>query len=98
MRTNIGALSLNLGLTALVIVAATVGKTGGAFTGAKIMGFGVRDSLALGFLLNTRGLVELIVLNVGLDLGILSPPLFSMMVIMALVTTMLTTPALQVVL
>jgi Kef-type K+ transport system membrane component KefB len=98
LRTNIGALSVNLVLTALVIVAATAGKTGGAFTGAKIMGFGVRDSLALGFLLNTRGLVELIVLNVGLDLGILSPPLFSMMVIMALVTTMLTTPALQVVL
>lgn len=98
LRTNIGALSVNLGLTALVIVAATAGKTGGAFAGARIMGFDARNSLALGCLLNTRGLVELIVLNIGLDLGILSPALFSMMVIMALATTVLTTPALKVVL
>ena len=69
LRTNIGALGVNLGLTALVIAAAIAGKVGGAFTGAKIAGFDVRNSLALGCLLNTRGLVELIVLNVGLDLG-----------------------------
>jgi Kef-type K+ transport system membrane component KefB len=98
LRTSIGALGVNLGLTALVIAVAIVGKVGGAFTGARITGFDVRNSLALGCLLNTRGLVELIVLNVGLDLGILSPPLFSMMVIMALVTTVITTPALKVVL
>ena len=59
------------------------------------MRFGVRDSLALGSLLNTRGLVELIALNVGLDLGILSPPLFSMMVLMALTTTLMTVPLLR---
>ena len=59
------------------------------------MGFGARDSLALGFLLNTRGLVELIVLNVGLDLGILSPVLFSMMVLMALTTTFMTAPVIE---
>jgi Kef-type K+ transport system membrane component KefB len=98
LRTNIGALGVNLGLTGLVIASAIAGKVGGAFTGAKIMGFDVRNSLALGCLLNTRGLVELIVLNVGLDLGILSPALFSMMVIMALVTTVITSPALKVVL
>ncbi len=98
LRTNIGALGVNLGLTALVIASAIAGKVAGAFTGAKIMGFDVRNSLALGCLLNTRGLVELIVLNVGLDLGILSPALFSMMVIMALVTTVITSPALKVVL
>jgi Kef-type K+ transport system membrane component KefB len=81
-----------------VIVVAIAGKIGDAFTGAKVMGFDVRNSLALGCLLNTRGLVELIVLNVGLDLGLLSPELFSMMVTMALVTTVVTTPALKVVL
>ena len=98
LRTNVGALGVNLGLTVLVIAAAIAGKVGGAFTGARITGFDVRNSLALGCLLNTRGLVELIVLNVGLDLGLLSPALFSMMVIMALVTTVMTTPVLQVVL
>jgi len=98
LRTNVGALGVNLGLTALVIAAAIAGKVGGAFTGARITGFDVRNSLALGCLLNTRGLVELIVLNVGLDLGLLSPALFSMMVIMALVTTVITTPVLKVVL
>ena len=98
LRTNIGALGGNLGLTALVIAVAIAGKVGGAFVGAKIAGFDVRNSLALGCLLSTRGLVELIVLNVGLDLGLLSPALFSMMVIMALVTTVMTTPVLKVVL
>ena len=98
LRTSIGTLGVNLGLTALVIAVAIAGKVGGAFLGAKITGFDVRNSLALGCLLNTRGLVELIVLNVGLDLGILSPALFSMMVIMALVTTVITTPVLKVVL
>jgi len=98
LRTNIGSLGENLWLTALVMAAAIAGKVGGGFTGAKIAGFGFRNSLALGCLLNTRGLVELIVLNVGLDLGILSPALFSMLVMMALVTTAITTPALRMVL
>jgi len=53
-----------------------------------------KDSFGLGVLMNTRGLVELVILNAGLDLGILSPPLFTMMVIMALVTTFMTTPIL----
>jgi Kef-type K+ transport system membrane component KefB len=60
-----------------------------------MMGFDSRNALALGVLLNTRGLVELVVLNVGLDLGILTPELFSMMVVMALVTTLMTSPALN---
>ena len=99
LRTNIGALAGSLWLTTLMIVAVAIaGKVGGAFTGARITGFDVRDSLALGCLLNARGLVELVVLNVGLDLGILSPPLFSMMVVMALVTTVMTTPMLSLVL
>ena len=98
LRTSIGVLGVNLGLTVLVIAVAIAGKVGSAFVGARVMGFDVRNSLALGCLLNTRGLVELIVLNVGLDLGLLSPALFSMMVIMALMTTVITTPALNVVL
>jgi Kef-type K+ transport system membrane component KefB len=53
-----------------------------------------KDSLGLGVLMNTRGLVELVVLNAGLDLGVLSPALFTMMVLMALVTTFMTTPIL----
>jgi Kef-type K+ transport system membrane component KefB len=98
LRTGVGALGANLGLTSLVIAAAIAGKIGGAFIGAKVMGFDARHSLALGCLLNTRGLVELIVLNLGLDIGLFSPALFSMLVTMALVTTVLTTPALRVVL
>jgi len=98
LRTDVGSLGANLGLTMLVIALAIAGKVGGAFTGARIAKFDVRNSLALGVLLNTRGLVELIVLNVGLDLGLLSPALFSMMVIMALVTTVITTPLLKVLL
>jgi len=57
-----------------------------------------RESLAVGVLVNTRGLVELVILNVGLDLHILSPELFSMMVIMALATTMMTTPLIDCIL
>jgi Kef-type K+ transport system membrane component KefB len=63
--------------------------------GARTKGMGWRDACQLGLLMNTRGLVELIVLNVGLDTGILSPTLFSMMVCMALVTTLMTTPLLD---
>jgi Kef-type K+ transport system membrane component KefB len=97
IRTNIGLVQgASLWLWELAIVGVAVaGKAGGAFTGARIMGFGARDSLALGILLNTRGLVELVVLNVGLELGILSQRLFSMMVIMALATTLMTAPLLR---
>jgi Kef-type K+ transport system membrane component KefB len=79
----------------LIVAVAVLGKAGGAFTGAWLAGFGMRDSLQLGMLLNTRGLVGLVVLNVGLDLGILTPTLFSMMVLMTLVTTLMTAPALN---
>jgi Kef-type K+ transport system membrane component KefB len=60
--------------------------------GARAKGMGWRDACQLGLMMNTRGLVELIVLNVGLETSILSPSLFSMMVCMALVTTLMTTP------
>ena len=94
MRTQIGLLSdVNAWLTCVVIVlVATGGKFGGALLAARLVGYGWRSATGLGILINTRGLMELIVLNVGLDLGIISPPLFTMMVIMALVTTMAAGP------
>jgi len=99
IRTNIGLIGGGAwGYSVAVIAAAIAGKMGGGFTGAILMRFGLRDSLALGVLLNTRGLVELVALNVGLDLGILSPPLFSMLVLMALATTLMTVPLLRVIL
>jgi Kef-type K+ transport system membrane component KefB len=77
---------------------ACVGKFGGSVTAARFTGIGWRDAAALGVLMNTRGLVELVVLNIGLDLGVISPTLFTMLVIMALVTTFLTSPLLQLLL
>jgi Kef-type K+ transport system membrane component KefB len=81
-----------------IILVATLGKFGGSFVAARLTGLGWRESTALGVLMNTRGLMELIVLNVGLDMGVLSPTLFAMLVLMALVTTFATTPILQLVL
>jgi len=99
IRTNIGLLSPVLWLsTAAVIAVAVLGKMGGGFIGATLMGLNLRDRFALATLMNTRGLVELVVLNVGLDIGILSPELFTMMVVMALVTTLMTAPFLNLVL
>ncbi len=80
---------------AAIVVVATLGKFGGALLAARWGGLPWREASALGVLMNTRGLVELIVLNIGLDLGVISPQLFAMMVVMALVTTLMTTPALR---
>jgi Kef-type K+ transport system membrane component KefB len=79
----------------LIILVASLGKFGGTISAARLTGLGWRDSAALGTLMNTRGLMELIVLNVGFELKIISPTLFSMMVIMAIVTTMTTSPVLR---
>ena len=97
MRTQIGLLSgwEAWALCGLIILVATVGKFGGTFTAARITGLGWKESAALGILMNTRGLVELVVLNIGLDLKVISPTLFAMMVLMAVVTTMATTPILE---
>ncbi|HEV2522040.1 MAG TPA: cation:proton antiporter [Candidatus Acidoferrales bacterium] len=76
----------------LILLVAIASKWGGASIGARAKGMGWRDACQLGLMMNTRGLVELIVLNVGLDRGILSPTLFSMMVCMALVTTFMAMP------
>jgi len=80
---------------AVIIVLAVVGKLGGSMFSARLNGMSWRESAAVGILMNTRGLVELVILNIGLDLGILSPALFSIMVLMALVTTLMTTPLLR---
>ena len=80
---------------AVIIVLAVAGKLGGSMFSARLNGMSWRESAAVGILMNTRGLVELVILNIGLDLGILSPALFSIMVLMALVTTLMTTPLLR---
>lgn len=81
--------------TLLILAIAIVGKVGGAVLAARLTGQGWRDAWALGALLNTRGLVELIVLNIAYNAHVFSPTLFTMLVVMALVTTMLTTPLLN---
>jgi Kef-type K+ transport system membrane component KefB len=81
----------------LITVVATAGKFGGASVAARLVGESWRESAAVGTLMNTRGLMELIVLNVGLDLGVISPSLFAMMVLMALVTTLTTGPVLSLI-
>jgi Kef-type K+ transport system membrane component KefB len=83
------------GTTATILVVAIVGKGVGSAVAARAMGMPWRDASQIGVLLNTRGLVELVVLNIGLDLGILSPVLFAMMVVMAFVTTLATSPLLS---
>lgn len=96
-RTQIGLLSEwpDWWFCLLIIIVATVGKFGGTFVAAKFTGLDSRTSASLGILMNTRGLMELIVLNIGLDLGVISPTLFAMMVLMALATTVATTPILR---
>ena len=100
VRTQIGLVNglAQWGLCAAIIAVACAGKFGGSVAGARLTGIGWRDSAALGVLMNTRGLVELVVLNIGLDLGVISPTLFTMLVVMALVTTFMTSPLLQMLL
>ena len=97
LRTQIGLIS---GVEAwlvcgLLIAVACAGKFGGTLAAARLTGVPWRESAALAALMNTRGLMELIVLNIGLDLKIISPSIFAMMVLMAIVTTFLTSPLLD---
>ena len=85
------------GYAAAIIATAVVGKLAGAAVTAKATGMNWKDSFRLGVLMNTRGPVELVILNAGLDLGILSSTLFTMMVLKALVTTFMTSPILTVI-
>jgi Kef-type K+ transport system membrane component KefB len=82
-------------LCGLIVLVATIGKFGGTTVAACLAGVGWRDSCALGILMNTRGLMELIILNIGLDMGFISPRLYALMVLMAVATTLMTTPVLH---
>ena len=97
LRTQIGLLNDSTGwlVCAGLVLIATLGKLGGAMFTARLTGVNWIDSFALGALMNTRGLVELIALNIGYDLGILSPRIFAMLVLMALATTCMTGPLLS---
>jgi Kef-type K+ transport system membrane component KefB len=97
MRTKIGLVSGWEAwlICAVIILVATLGKFGGTVAAARFTGLDWRLSASLGVLMNTRGLMELIVLNIGLELGVISEKLFAMMVIMALTTTLTTTPVLH---
>lgn len=99
LRTQIGLINdpYLWQTTGFIILVAVVGKFIGSALAAKFVGQNWRDSLTIGALMNTRGLMELIVLNIGLDLKVLTPEVFTMMVIMALVTTFMTGPALDII-
>lgn len=84
-------------ICAVIIGVACLGKFGGSTAAARVTGMSWRNASAVGILMNTRGLMELIVLNIGLDLGVISPTLFAMLVLMALVTTFATTPILDLI-
>ena len=79
---------------ALIVLVAVLGKLFACAAAGRASGMNWSDALSVGVLMNTRGLIELVILNMGLDLGVISPTLFSMMVVMALVTTFMTTPVL----
>lgn len=99
LRTQIGLLNnAHLWYTcAIVISVAIVGKFGGSMVAAKLVGNSWKTSLSIGAFMNTRGLMELVVLNIGYDLGILSPEIFAIMVLMALFTTFMTGPSLDLI-
>lgn len=99
LRTEIGLINEgHLWVTfGWILLVAVAGKFGGSALAAKMVGQSWKDSLSIGVLMNTRGLMQLIVLNIGYDLGILSPEIFAMMVLMALVTTFMTGPALDLI-
>jgi Kef-type K+ transport system membrane component KefB len=99
LRTQIGLLndSHAWATFGLVLLVAVSGKFGASTIAAKLSGQSWKNSLMLGSLMNTRGLMELIVLNIGYDLGILSPQIFAMMVLMALATTLMTGPCLNLI-
>ncbi len=99
LRTQIGLVNgyEQWMMCALIVVVASAGKFGGSVVAARLTGLNWRDSSALGVLMNTRGLMELIVLNIGLEMNVISPTLFAMLVIMALITTFATTPILHLI-
>jgi Kef-type K+ transport system membrane component KefB len=84
-----------LGALLLILAAAIVGKFAGAGLGARIAGQPWRETLAVGSLMNARGLMELVVMKVGLDIGVIGPTVFTMLLVMAILTTFMTSPLLS---
>lgn len=99
LRTEVGLLNdaQLWGVCGLIIGVAVVGKFVGSAVAAKFVGQSLRDSLIIGALMNTRGLMELVVINIGYDLGVISPEIFTMLVLMALITTFMAGPALSLI-
>jgi Kef-type K+ transport systems, membrane components len=99
LRTEIGLLNTpHLWFVCLIfILVAIFGKFAGSAFSAKILGESWKDSLQIGVLMNTRGLIEVVILNIGYEMGVLPPAIFVMLVIMALVTTFITTPMLNLI-
>jgi Kef-type K+ transport system membrane component KefB len=97
LRTRMGLVNGTEQWLLLVVIVgiATVGKFGGSAIAARLSGIRWREANAIGVLMNTRGLMELIVLNVGLDLGVITPTMFTTLVLMALITTFATSPILK---
>jgi len=97
LRTQLGLLNdaADWGVTLAIIALATLGKFGGSAVAARLTGVPWREASAIGVLMNTRGLVELVVLNIGFDLGVISSTVFTMLVVMALVTTFATSPIIR---
>jgi Kef-type K+ transport system membrane component KefB len=97
LRTSVGGLDgwTDWGWCLALIAAASLAKLGGGYFAARASGLNHPESAVIAYMMNTRGLMELIVINVGLDLGVISPKVFTMLVIMALVSTVITTPALR---
>ena len=96
LRTNVSMVRGHLWLYFLVVLATAIGgKFGGSMLAARMAGIPWRDAASLGILMNTRGLMELIALNIGLDIGVISQTVFTIMVLMALVTTFMTSPLLE---
>lgn len=99
LRTQIGLLNTPYlwSICGLIVLVAVVGKFAGSAFPARILGETWKDSLSIGVLMNTRGLMELIVLNIGYEMGVLPPHIFVMLVIMAVVTTFMTSPLLSLI-
>ncbi len=97
LRTNIGGLdsASAWGWCVLIVALATLGKFGGAYLAARFAGMSHRESKVLGVMMNTRALMELIVINVGYDLGVISQQMFTILVIMAIFSTVITSPLLR---
>lgn len=98
LRTDIGALNSPelWGWCVRLVLLASVGKFGGCYFAARRSGMNPQEAKAIGIMMNTRALMELVVINVGLDLRVIPPDVFTMLVIMAIASTVVTTPALKI--